>query len=85
MNDDLNNNSKSNSYKPAPISSNLLYGIVTMIVMVGPLLIPGVTIMHWMMGFFGFTIIFYIIVCLAGIWQNLFGYKHSRKHTVRKP
>jgi hypothetical protein len=75
---------KLSTYEPDSIWSNLKYGIITIILLVGPLFIPGVTILHWIMVFFGFTIIFSVIVCILGIWQNLVGYKQNGKRTNRR-
>lgn len=61
----------SHMYEPASIWEHLLYGVGGIVVMGGPLLIPGLTIKDWAVGFFGGVIGIYIIICLLGVWKNI--------------
>jgi len=49
---------------------NLLYGIGTLIVIMGPVLI-GMEIMTWVTTFVGIDLGVLIICCLLGVWKSL--------------
>jgi len=74
----LNNKNKSSKktqeQKEHEISSfwkGLLYVLIMVVVLGGPLMVPGVTIKTWIIGLFGSVIFFNIVICFLGIWKNL--------------
>ncbi len=64
----------SQAHNYGSIWEHLLYGVGIVVVAVGPLLLPGLTIKGWVTGFFGGVVVIYIILCLLGAWKSLKGY-----------
>jgi len=60
----------SQSYKTGSVWEHLLYGVGTLTVVVGPLLVPGLTFRDWILGFFGSVVVVYILACLLGVWRG---------------
>jgi len=58
-------------YEAGSIWEGLLYVAIMIVVLGGPLMIPGVTSKIWTIGLFGSVIFMYIVVCILGIWKNL--------------
>lgn len=56
-------------YDPGSIWEHLLYGAAGAAVMTVPLFFPEVSTQSWVKWIFGTVIVFYIIVCLLGIWK----------------
>ena len=71
------------AYEPGSIWENLLYGVGTAIVMMGPLLIPGLTLKDWLLEFFGGVMVIFFVVCLLGAWQSLNRVGRSQRRTGR--
>ena len=65
-------------YDPGSIWEHLLFGLGGVIFIIPPLLFPEVSNKTWVLGLFGTVIVFYIIICLLGIWKNLKRYKHYK-------
>jgi len=57
-------------YEPGSVWEHLLYGVGTLVVVVGPLLVPGLSFNDWILGFFGCVMVIYILVCLLGVWKS---------------
>lgn len=71
------------TYEPGSIWENALYGVGTVIVMVGPLLIPGLSLKDWLLEFFGGVIVIFFVICLLGMWQSLRNAGRSQRRTGR--
>jgi hypothetical protein len=69
--DNINQERKSQEYDSGSLWEHLLYGAGGVAVMLLPLLFPGISNRTWILGFFGSVMVFYIIVCLLGIWKGL--------------
>jgi len=61
---------KSQGSKEGSIWEKIVLGLLSILI-VGPLLIPGVNIRYWVVGLFGSVILFYFVICLFGVWVNL--------------
>ena len=57
-------------YEAGSVWEGLLYVLIMIVVLGGPLLVPGVTIKGWAIGLFGSVIFIYIVICLVGIWKG---------------
>lgn len=57
-------------YSPAPIWHNLLYGLVTAGLTVGPLFIPGIGYYGVMIGIGAVSAGIYVLLMLAGVFQD---------------
>ena len=61
----------SQTYTPGSIREHLLYGVGATLVIVGPALIPGLTVKAWIAGFFGTAMSIYVLICLVGAWKSI--------------
>ncbi|GMR08895.1 MAG: hypothetical protein BMS9Abin26_1904 [Gammaproteobacteria bacterium] len=72
-------NINNTQYVGGSIGESLAYGAGLLAVVVGPVLIPGVTIKGWIVGLFGSVMVFFFIVCLLGAWKSI-----KRSYQLRK-
>lgn len=70
-------------YEGDSILDHILYGVGTLIVVVGPLLIPGISSKVLIAGFFGGVIVIYIAICLLGAWKSIMGNGRSQRRHGR--
>lgn len=71
-----NPENKLQSYEIGSFWESLLYGLGGLAFMSPPLLFPGISNKVWILMFFGSVIVFFISVCLLGIWKGLKRYKY---------